>query len=103
MNTLPKVDEEKLLEASMKSAETRRRRVELKARLKSGAIGIEEFMDRPDAQRIKVVNMIRQFKYYGKERALKLMAKMGIHSGRRVKGLGRRQREALIEKFGGAK
>ena len=53
--------------------------------------------DDPIACRMKVSTLIESLPGYGKAKAAKIMDELGISATRRVKGLGARQREQLIE------
>jgi ribosomal protein S13 len=68
-------------------------------RSRSGEISLEEVLDSDDpiANRMKVSALIESLTGYGKAKAAKIMDELGISATRRVKGLGARQREQLIE------
>ena len=53
--------------------------------------------DDPIASRMKVSTLIESLPGYGKAKAAKIMDELGISASRRVKGLGARQREQLLE------
>ena len=53
--------------------------------------------DDPIASRMKVSTLIESLPGYGKAKAAKIMDELGISASRRVKGLGARQREQLVE------
>ena len=48
---------------------------------------------------MKVSTLIESLHGYGKAKAAKIMDELGISATRRVKGLGARQREQLIEQL----
>ena len=96
---LPQLTDEQRKEALAKAAEARHARAELRANIKSGKVTLEEVLnsDDPVATRMKVSALIESLPGYGKAKAAKVMNELGISSTRRVKGLGGRQREELLE------
>ncbi len=96
---LPQLTDEQRKEALAKAAEARHARAELRANIKSGKVTLEEVLnsDDPVATRMKVSALIESLPGYGKAKAAKIMDELGISATRRVKGLGARQREQLVE------
>ena len=96
---LPQLTDEQRKEALEKAAAARHARAELREKIKTGQVTLEEVLDSDDpiAARLKVSALIESLPGYGKAKAAKIMAELGIYSTRRVKGLGARQREQLIE------
>lgn len=96
---LPQLTDEQRKEALEKAAAARNARAELREKIKTGQVTLEEVLDSDDpiAARLKVSALIESLPGYGKAKAAKIMAELGISSTRRVKGLGARQREQLIE------
>ena len=96
---LPQLTDEQRKEALEKAAAARHARAELREKIKTGQVTLEEVLDSDDpiADRLKVSALIESLPGYGKAKAAKIMAELGISSTRRVKGLGARQREQLIE------
>ena len=96
---LPQLTDEQRKEALEKAAAARHARAELREKIKTGQVTLEEVIDSDDpiAARLKVSALIESLPGYGKAKAAKIMAELGISSTRRVKGLGARQREQLIE------
>ncbi|MGN0071435.1 MAG: integration host factor, actinobacterial type [Atopobiaceae bacterium] len=96
---LPQLTDEQRKEALEKAAAARHERAELREKIKTGQVTLEEVLDSDDpiAARLKVSALIESLPGYGKAKAAKIMAELGISSTRRVKGLGARQREQLIE------
>ena len=82
-----------------KAAAARHARAELREKIKNGDVTLEEVLDSDDpiASRLKVSALIESLPGYGKAKAAKVMNELGISATRRVKGLGARQREQLIE------
>ena len=96
---LPELTAEKRKAAVEKAAAARHARAELREKIKNGEISLEEVLDSDDpiASRLKVSALIESLPGYGKAKAAKVMNELGISATRRVKGLGARQREQLIE------
>jgi hypothetical protein len=98
---LPTLNEEQRREALAKAAEARRKRAEIKAQLKAGKLNLRELLNRDDdvVGKMKVSNVLESLPGVGKVRAGKLMEKLDISASRRVRGLGTKQRGALLEEF----
>jgi hypothetical protein len=96
---LPELTDEQRKQALEKAAAARHARAELRENIKNGKVSVEEVLnsDDPIAQRLKVSALIESLPGYGKAKAAKIMDELGISSTRRVKGLGARQREQLLE------
>ncbi len=96
---LPQLTDEQRKAALEKAAQARHERAELREKIKSGKISLESVLDSDDpiAARMKVSALIESLPGYGKAKAAKIMDELGISATRRVKGLGARQREQLIE------
>jgi hypothetical protein len=99
---LPELTDDQKLEALKKAQAVRRERSQLRSRLKRGEATVEEILmdDDPVTSRMKVTYLLRSLPRIGKVKAKKIMDEIGIDESRRVKGLGRRQREALISRLG---
>ena len=96
---LPEMTEEQRKEALEKAKETRRARAEVREQLKAGKLSAKDALDRrgdPIVGKIKVVQFIQSFPGFGKAKAEKIMAEIGIAENRRLSGLGEKQIEALI-------
>lgn len=96
---LPQLTDEQRKAALEKAAQARHERAELRDKIKSGKVTLQEVLDSDDpiANRMKVSTLIESLPGYGKAKAAKIMDELGISATRRVKGLGARQREQLIE------
>ena len=83
-----------------KAAEARRTRAEVKAKLKAGSLGLGELFDqgtRDDAlAKLKVVSVLESLPGVGKVQARRIMEELDISESRRLRGLGRNQREGLL-------
>jgi hypothetical protein len=86
-----------------KAAEARRRRAELKERLKMGSTTLQELLASADGDdivgKIKVLVLLESLPGVGKVKARRTMVELGISESRRVRGLGPQQREALLRVF----
>ena len=99
----PPLTEEQRKQALEKAAIARRKRAELKEQLKSGRTSLKELLDRTADEvvgKMKVSTVLESLPGVGKVRAQKIMEELGISATRRVRGLGSKQREQLLEKFG---
>ena len=96
---LPQLSDEQRKAALEKAAAARHERAELREKIKKGEISLEEVLhsENPIATRMKVSALIESLPGYGKAKAAKIMDELGISATRRVKGLGARQREQLLE------
>lgn len=99
-SSLPKLTNEQRKEYLCKAAELRTKRAQLKQKVKTGEVKFSEAMNEPEAQRMHVRELITAVPGYGKQKSQKLMFILGISESRRVRGLGIRQRNALIEALG---
>ena len=96
----PALTYEQRHDALEKAAAARRQRAEVKAKLKQGAVGLSELFDqigRDDAlSKLKVVTALESLPGVGKVQARRIMVELDISESRRLRGLGRNQREALL-------
>jgi hypothetical protein len=101
---LPQLSEEQRRQALEKAAEARKKRAEVKAKLKGGALGLSECLDRSESDEIlgkmKVSAMLEALPGVGKVRAQKVMEELNISGTRRLRGLGDKQKQSLKERFG---
>ncbi|MBN9102600.1 MULTISPECIES: integration host factor, actinobacterial type [unclassified Pseudonocardia] len=102
---LPQLTEEQRAAALEKAAAARRVRAELKDRLKRGGTTMGEVLKQSDTDEIlgkmKVSALLEAMPGVGKVRAAQLMEQLEIAPSRRLKGLGDRQRKALLTHFEG--
>jgi hypothetical protein len=99
---LPTLTEEQRKEALEKAAEARRKRAELKGQLKSGKLTLRDVLSQQGNDtvgKMKVSTVLESLPGVGKVRARKLMEKLDISASRRVRGLGAKQRDALLGEF----
>ena len=99
---LPQLSEETRNEALKKAAEARTARATLCQKVKTGELPIADVLadvDDPVISKIKVTTLLEALPGFGKAKVAKLLAELGISETRRVKGLGYKQRAALIKRF----
>jgi hypothetical protein len=104
---LPTLTPEQRQQALEKAAEARRKRAELKAQLKSGNVALASVLSRANNDdtvgKMKVASVLESLPGVGKVRARKMMEKLDISASRRVRGLGSKQKDALLAEFSGKK
>ncbi len=100
---LPALTPEQRAAALEKAAAARKARAELKVRLKTSGTSLADVLDTGDTDeavgKMKVVAVLEAMPGVGKVRAQKLMETLEISPARRVRGLGTKQREALLKAF----
>ncbi len=101
---LPKLTDEQRKEALAKAAEARKARAELKEKLKRGDITLREVLEQAQEDettgKTKVSALLEALPKVGKVKAKEIMAELEIAPTRRLRGLGERQRRALLDRFG---
>lgn len=101
--TVPELSLEQRQAALEKAKAARVRRAEVREELKSGKLTLQEVLDMKDdpvVGRMKVLTLIETLPGFGKARSLKMINELGIAESRRIKGLGDRQRKALLDRLG---
>lgn len=101
---LPTLTDEQRKEALAKAAEARRQRAELKDKLKRSETSLQDVLSSQGNEvvgKMKVSSVLEALPGVGKVRARKIMERLEISSTRRVRGLGAKQREALLAEFSG--
>jgi hypothetical protein len=96
---LPEQTPEQRAAALAKAAEARRVRAEVKQLLKTGSMSLSEVLSRSGEDLIgglKVEAVLESMPGLGKIKAKRLMESLAIASNRRLRGLGERQRQALL-------
>jgi hypothetical protein len=105
MVALPQLTEEQRAAALEKAAAARRARAELKERLKRGGTTLAEVLETADNDEVlgkmKVSALLEALPGVGKVRAQQIMERLEIANSRRLRGLGERQRKALLTEFSG--
>lgn len=102
MSDPPPLSADRRQAALAKAAAVRRQRAEVRHRLKLGAVTLAELFDAADRDdevigRLKVLAVLESLPGVGKVKARRTMATIGIAESRRVRGLGRNQRAALLD------
>jgi hypothetical protein len=102
---LPQLTEEQRAAALEKAAAARRARAELKERLKRGGTNLRQVLSDAESDEVlgkmKVSALLEALPGVGKVRAAQIMERLEIATSRRLRGLGDRQRKALLAEFGG--
>jgi hypothetical protein len=100
---LPPLTPEQRAAALEKAAAARRARADLKVRLKASSLSLLDVLDSGETDeaigKMKVVAVLEAMPGVGKVRAGKLMETLEISPSRRIRGLGAKQREALLRAF----
>jgi hypothetical protein len=103
----PSLTPEQRHAALEKAAEARRARADVKARLKLNRLTLRELFEQSDADemlaKLKVVSVLESMPGVGKVRARRLMEELEISESRRLRGLGAKQRAALLDAFANGK
>lgn len=100
---LPQLTDQQRAEALEKAAAARKIRAELKDKLKHGHIHLSKVLK--DAEnddilgKMKVSTLLEALPKVGKVKASEIMTELEIAPTRRIRGLGDRQRKALLDKF----
>lgn len=99
---LPSLTPEQRRQALVKAAEARKKRAELKGQLKAGELNLRDVLNRANENilgKMRVSSVLESLPGVGKVRARKLMERLDISTSRRVRGLGSKQKEALLAEF----
>lgn len=100
---LPQLTNEQRTAALEKAATARRMRAELKDRLKRGGTTLTQVLKDADTDDVvgktRVSEVLTALPKVGKVKAQEIMAELEIAPTRRLRGLGDRQRQALLQKF----
>src|SRR4051794_33188412 len=99
----PQLTPEQRAAALEKAAAARKERAELKHRLKLGQTSLAQVLSDSDTSELvgktKVLNVLESLPGVGKVKARRTMEEIGIADTRRLRGLGKQQREALLAAF----
>ena len=103
MGLPPQLTAEQRQQALLKAANSRKRRAEVKSKMKNGEISIDEILllaKTEDAiAKMRVQELLESLSGVGKVRAQSLMERLNISPSRRIQGLGRLQIKQLCEEF----
>jgi hypothetical protein len=101
----PQLTPEQRQDALKKAGEARRKRAELKHRIKGGHLSLKELFSMAGHDEVvaktKVLAVLESLPGVGKVKARRTMEEIGIADSRTIKGLGTQQREALLKAFPG--
>lgn len=99
----PQMSDDQRAAALERAAQARRVRAEVKELLKSGSLDFQGLLDRAAEDDliggIKIAAVLSSMPGTGKVRAKRMMEELGIADNRRLRGLGDRQRAALLTAF----
>jgi outer membrane protein TolC len=99
---LPTLTPEQRTQALAKAADARKKRAELKQQLKTSKLSLRDILGRSGDDivgKMKVSNVLESLPGVGKVRAQKIMEELDISASRRIRGLGTKQREQLLQRF----
>lgn len=103
MGTPPQLTPAERTNALAKAKASRQERSEVKSRIKSGELTISDVISLAQSNEViakmRVLEMVESKSGVGKIRGKALLEKLGISSTRRIQGLGRYQRAALLKEF----
>ena len=103
MGLPPQLTAEQRQQALLKAANSRKRRAEVKSKMKNGEISIDDILllaKTEDAiAKMRVKELLESLSGVGKIRAQSLMERLNISPSRRIQGLGRLQIKQLREEF----
>ncbi len=99
----PEITQEQREAALLKAGEVRRVRAETKELLKMGSLNFSELLAKADEDDMyagmKIASVLPSLPGMGKIKAKRLMEELHIADNRRLRGLGDRQRQALLERL----
>src|SRR5487761_2166095 len=99
----PSLTPEQRAAALTKAAHSRRARADVKAKVKSGEMGISDVLilakTEESIAKMRVSELLESLPGVGKIRAAALMERLAISAPRRIQGLGIHQRAELISEF----
>ena len=103
MATPPELSPAQRQAALEKAAEARRHRAAVKEDLRAGTLTLAELFGRAETDealaKLKVLSLLESLRGVGKVKARRALDELGISASRRVRGLGRHQRQGLLERF----
>jgi len=103
MGLPPQLTVEQRQQALLKAANSRKRRAEVKSKMKNGEISIDDILllakTEDSIAKMRVKELLESLSGVGKVRAQSLMERLNISPSRRIQGLGRLQIKQLREEF----
>ncbi|MGV8907853.1 MAG: integration host factor, actinobacterial type [Propionicimonas sp.] len=101
--TIPQLTTEQLEAARAAATEARRRRADLKSKVRSGELSLAQALEAAAADdvlaHVKVVDLLKALPRVGEKRAGVVMTRLDIAPNRRIRGLGRHQVAGLRAEF----
>jgi len=98
--TVPPLDDDARRRALLAAAASRRERADWKARLAAGSVGLDDLLaaagDSPALAGMRVTDALGALPGVGPRGVERILEACGIAASRRLRGLGPRQREALL-------
>lgn len=99
----PEITDEQRQAALKKAGQARTKRAEIKALLQTGSLTLDDVFADAESDDIvagtKVYPLLVAMPGMGKVKAMRLMEACSIAENRKIRGLGARQRECLLEHF----
>lgn len=103
MGSPPQLTPQQRQEALLKAATSRKRRSEVKTKIKNGEYSIDSILELATSDdavaKMRVKELLESLSGVGKVRAQSLMERLNISPTRRIQGLGRLQKRQLREEF----
>lgn len=100
---LPNLTTEQRRENLRKAMEARQRRAAILERVSDGTYTVSDVLEMANTSetvaRMKVFTLLKAVPGYGFSKAQKVLKRLGISESRHIKGLGHKQRAALVEVF----
>ena len=96
---IPQLSPEARAEALEKAKAARIKRAEVREELKTGKLTVAQVLDMRDDPVVKISTLIETLPGYGKAKAERIMRELQIAESRRIRGIGERQREALLARL----
>ena len=101
--TIPQLTTEQLEAARAAATEARRKRADLKSKVRSGDLSLGQALETAAGDdvlaHVKVVDLLKALPRVGEKRAGMVMARLDIAPNRRIRGLGRHQVAGLKAEF----
>lgn len=101
--SIPPLSEMQREQARTAATEARRRRAEIKLRLRTGSISLSDVLRLALSDEViahaKVVDILKSLPRVGIVRATRVMERLQIATNRRLRGLGKHQVAGLISEF----
>jgi guanylate kinase len=103
MSNVPILTKEERAQALQRAKESRKVRAAIKEQVRTGALSVIDVLklsdNDPVIAKMRAIELLESVPGYGKIRASNLMEKFAISSTRRLQGLGRHQRLAIVKEF----